>query len=368
METIGAECEGKGRRIAQPLSTGEGNRSSWWSRARLLLGVAVSVGSLALLLWNIDWYQSWAALQGADYRWLVPSLATVAVAVWLKVLKWQLLLRPAGETSRLNLLYSMSVGYLVNTVLPGRLGELARVYMVARLDGISPGAVLSTVAVDRILDVVMLALLLGLVLPTAELPPLAAQSGLLVGAGGVALLAVSVLLAYPTGQRVFLGLLARSPSFPGKALIKKLAEELCLGMQGLRGAGPQLRIAAATVGIWLVSIFTFYFGQLAFHIQAPLWAAVLVLVMTNLGMVVPSTPGYLGVYQLLVVLALGPFGVEKEVAFGFGLVIHLVGLLPVALMGAFSLWRCGLTLTGWRESDSPAIPDQQPAKTTGSRG
>jgi glycosyltransferase 2 family protein len=330
------------------LSTKTETGSSAAGRVRLLVGVAVSVASVVLVLRGIDWDAFWTALQGAEYWWLVPSMTSLFVAVGVKVLKWQMLLAPAGKTSKTNVFYSISIGYLVSDVLPGRLGEVARVYTEARLDRLSPVAVLASVAADRILDIVAVALLLAVALPSADLPPWVIESGLLMGAGAVALLAVCILLAYPVGRKLFLQLLAASPRFPGKALIEKWAEELCIGMQGLRGIGAQLRIGLATVAVWLLTVLMFYFGLLAFHINAPIWAAVLALALTNLGMVVPSSPGYIGVFHYLVVLALGAFGVQREMALGYAIVIHLLGFVPVGLVGALSLWRCGLTLMDWR--------------------
>ncbi len=320
-------------------------------RTRLLVGIAVSGVCLVLLLWNVDWGRFWGALERADYWWLIPAVATVGIDVWIKVLKWQMLLLPVGKVSRTNLLYSTAVGYLVNTVLPGRLGELARTYMLARIERVSPVAVLSTVALDRILDVVGVAVLLAVVLPTTDLPVWIAESGLLVGAGGLGLLLICILLAYPRWRGLFMRLLAGSPRFPGKKLLEKWAEALCLGLEGLKGAGALARIAVATAAIWLVTVGTAYLTMLAFHIQAPLWAAALVVAITNLGMVVPSSPGYVGVYHYLVVLALSAFGVEKELALGFAVVFYLAWLLPVCLLGVFGLWRRGLSLMGWRELD-----------------
>ncbi|MHB1161379.1 MAG: lysylphosphatidylglycerol synthase transmembrane domain-containing protein [Chloroflexota bacterium] len=333
-----------------PLS-GNGDRGSsgWKGQARMLLGIAISVACLVLLLWNIEWARFWSALEGADYWWLLPVFVAIGADLWIKVVKWHLLLLPAGNVSRTNLLYSMSVGYLVNTVLPGRLGELARTYMLAKMEGVSLVAVLSTVALDRILDVVAVALLLAVVLPSTDLPSWVGQSGLLVGAGGVGLLALCTLLAYPRWRSLLLRLLAASPTFPGKKLVEKWAEALCLGLEGLKGVGPLARVAAATAGIWIVTVLAAYLAQLVFHIQAPFWAAALVVAITNLGMVVPSSPGYVGVYHYLVVLALGAFGVERELALGYAVVFHLAWLLPVCLLGVFGLWRRGLTLMGWRD-------------------
>ena len=175
----------------------------WQQWLKLAPGLVVSAIFLALLLWNVDWDQFWSSLRGANYAWLMLSLLALTLAVILKVQRWQLLLLPAKRTSPTNVFYSISIGYLVNTVLPGRLGELARASLLARLESISVMTVLSTVAVDRILDLVVLALLLAIVLPMADLPDWVAKSGLLVGLGlGPAILLP--VLAYPKGRDFFL--------------------------------------------------------------------------------------------------------------------------------------------------------------------
>ncbi len=334
------------------LSTKTETRSRSGGQLRLLIGIAISIVSVGLVVKGIEWDAFWTALQRADYWWLIPSLASLFVSVGFKVLKWQMLLAPAGKTSRTNIFHSISIGYLVSDVLPGRLGEVASVYTESRLDSLSPVAVLATVVADRILDVVAVALLLAVALPSANLPSWAVESGTLIGVAAVILLALCVVLAYPVGQKLFMRLLAGAPSFPGKTLVVKWAEELCVGLQGLRGPNAQLRIALVTLAVWLMTVLMFYFGLLAFHIHAPVWAAVLALALTNLGMVVPSSPGYIGVFHYLVVLALEAFGVEREVALGYAIVVHLLGFLPIGLVGAFSLWRCGLTLMDWRGADS----------------
>ncbi len=327
-------------------------RSIAGGRIQLLIGMAVSIASVVLVIKGIKWGDVWTVLQTADYWWLIPSLGSIFASVGFKVWKWQLLLDPAGKTSKRNVFHSITIGYLVSDVLPGRLGEVARVYTEARLDSLSPVAVLATVVADRILDVVAVALLLAVALPSANLPSWVAESGTMIGVGAVVLLAFCVLLAYPVGERLFLRTLAVLPRFPGKTVLQKWAEELCIGMQGLRGPSAQFRIGVSTLAVWLVSILTFYFGFLAFHITAPVWAAVLALAITNLGMVIPSSPGYIGVFHGLVMIALAAFGVQKEVALGYATVEWLLGFLPIGLVGAFSLWRCGLTLMDWRGVDS----------------
>ncbi len=327
----------------------------------MLPGLIVSGASLVLLFRNVEWNRLRATLEGAEYWWLALSVVALLVAVGFKVLRWWLLVLPAGGASPRSLLYSLSVGYLVNTLLPGRLGELARAYLLARLERVSLVTALSTVAVDRILDVVVLAFMLAAALPKAALPEWVARSGLVVGGVGAGLLAACILLAHPTGCEALLRGLKASPRFPGRVAIERWIGELCLGVEGLRGVGALARVGAASLAIWLSTVLLFYFGQLAFHLSPSIWPAVLVTATTSMGMVVPSSPGYVGVFHYLVVLSLTAFGVEREAALGYAVVIHLVETLSLGMMGAFSLWRCGLSLMGWREG----APDPEPAVLSG---
>ncbi len=106
------------------------------------------------------------------------------------------------------------MGYLINTILPGRLGEVARAYLLARLERIGLAVVLSSVAVDRVLEMTVLALMLGVVLPSIDLPEWVAASGAGIGAVGLTLLLLCVLLATPSASTLPQGA-GRNASFPG---------------------------------------------------------------------------------------------------------------------------------------------------------
>ncbi len=329
-------------------------RSRWRGRVGFLPGLIVSGISLMLLIRNVEWIQLWAALRGAEYWWLLLSVLALLLALGLKVLRWWLLVLPAGNVSPRHLLYSLSVGYLINTLLPGRLGELARVYLLARLEPVPLATALSTVAVDRVLDVVVLVFMLAVSLPGASLPDWVARSGLVVGGGGAGLLVAFLLLAHPMGREALLRWLKAGPRFPGKVMVERRMAELWLGVEGLRGVGPLVRVGAVSLAIWLATVLVFYFGQQAFHLSSSVWPAVLVTATTSMGMVVPSSPGYVGVFHYLVVLSLTAFRVEREAALGYAVVIHLVETLCLGVMGVFSLWRCGVSLMGWR-GEAPGV-------------
>jgi len=318
--------------------------SSLAGKIKVLVGFVVSGLAVALLFRNVDWERLLDAFVGAEYRWFLLSLLALMVEFYIRALRWRMLLAPVKYIPLSSLFQCMAVGYLVNSVLPGRLGEMVRGFLLARMEMVPPVVVLASVAVDRVLDVVVLAIALAAMLPTTQLPDWVRSSGAVIGVGGLVLLMVSVLLAYPFGRGALLAFFKITPPFPGKSAVATWIDALCLGVQGLKGSRAQLRVLLVSMLIWLASTLMFYCSQLAFHVGARAESALLVATITSMGAVVPSSPGYVGVFHYLVVLALDAYGVQREVALGFAVAVHLLLILPIGVVGALSLWRLGMTL------------------------
>jgi uncharacterized membrane protein YbhN (UPF0104 family) len=134
-----------------------------------------------------------------------------------------------------------------------------------------------------------------------------------------------------------------SYQLPKKALVRIEIVLNCLSI--LCHVHLHMILWAWSLAIWGVSALFVYSIMLAFHIDAPVTAAVLLLCATNLGMAVPSSPGYVGVYHYLVVTSLSLFGVERELALSYAFVLHLLAFLPVSLLGAFYVAKGNWTLT-----------------------
>jgi uncharacterized protein (TIRG00374 family) len=313
---------------------------------RFWLGIAISLVCLALVLWNIDFREVLNALQRANYVWLLPASLPYVGTIISKVLRWQLLFPHEHKSTRRQKLFSaLMISYALNTILPARLGELARAYVLGETEGLSKSLVLSTIVVEKVLDVLTLLLFLALLLPFVSLPSWVQRPAFVMGPLFLCLLAIIVALTYQRERtlRLTSSVLKHIPRLGGGPILSSLDSALS-GFDVLRSVRRNLSLWGWSLAVWITGALFILFVMLAFRINAPPSAAVMVLCVTSLGMTVPSSPGYIGVYHWLIVSTLLIFGVEREVALGFAFALHALTFLPLTFLGIFYMIRENFSL------------------------
>ena len=308
---------------------------------RFWIGIVISLVCLVLVLWNIDYRDVLTALAQANYAWLIPSSLLLAGTIASKVLRWQLLF--PGDRSRIRrgkLLAALMISYALNTILPARLGELARAYVIGQTENLSKSLALSTIVVEKVLDVLTLLLFLVLLLPFVSLPSWIRQPVVLMAPLFLVLLALIMSLAYRRSTTLALAgsILRRVPRLNADRVLGTLGSALS-GFDALGSVRANLVLWGWSLAVWATSGLFILLVMLAFHIDAPPSAALLLLCVTSLGMTVPSSPGYIGVYHWLVVSTLQIYGVERELALSFAFALHAVTFIPLTLLGIFYMMR-----------------------------
>ncbi|MGH2355571.1 MAG: lysylphosphatidylglycerol synthase transmembrane domain-containing protein [Chloroflexota bacterium] len=305
----------------------------------LLLGGVISAVCLALLLQQVDLGKTWESFRQADPVWLGLSLVSMAVALWLRCWRWQFLFLPKDRVSLRGTTSATLIGYMFNTVLPGRVGELVRASLVGQTEQVSTARAIGTIFIEKILDVLVLLVLLGALVPVLPLPAEITGAGVKAsvafGALAVAFFAASYfrdpLVSWAERRLDHLPLLERLRPSRVLHLVLDAAD-------GLRRPDLlALQIVLSTV-LWGVALLTVWVVMQAFHLDTVPWTgAALVLVTTNLGMTVPSAPGYVGVYHYIAVLALRVFGVDDSAGLAFAVALHALGFGSFTLAGALLL-------------------------------
>lgn len=308
---------------------------------RFWLGISISLICLVLVLRNVDYRDVLAALVQANYAWLVPSSLFMAGTIASKVLRWQLLF--PGDHSRIRrgkLLAALMISYALNTILPARLGELARAYVIGETEHVSKSLALSTIVVEKVLDVLTLLLFLVLLLPFVSLPNWIRQPAVLMAPLFLVLLALIIALAYRRSRTLALtgSILRHIPRLNADRVLAILDSALS-GFDALSSVRANLVLWGWSLAVWATGGVFFLLVMLAFHIDVPPSAAVLLLSVTSLGMTVPSSPGYIGVYHWLVVSTLQIYGVERELALSFAFALHAITFIPLTLLGIFYMMR-----------------------------
>lgn len=298
-------------------------------------GLVVSGVFLWLALRRVDFDAMGRAF--GDVRWwtVPPSLAALALGVWLRVLRWRALFLgetrpPFGATAR-----ALLAGLLGNVLLPARAGEAVRVVVLSRETGTSRAEVIATAVVERLFDILALLVLLFLAAPF--LPRVS-----WLGAAAVAAAVVAAVLALAAV------VLARGDDRPLRRLLRLLpfvtderaaawAAEGVRGLVSIRRAHVALRVFALTLASWLVLAGSTTILLLGFRLGVGYDAGLLVVVAANLALVLPSSPGSVGPFEAAVLVALSAFGIDSSRALSYALVLHAENLFPYILAGYAAL-------------------------------
>jgi hypothetical protein len=308
---------------------------------RFWLGMAISLVCLLLVLWNVDFREVLTALQQANYVWLLPASLPYAGTLISKVVRWQLLFPDKYRGIRRQKLFSaLMISYALNTIFPARLGELARAYVIGETEGLSKSLALSTIIVEKVLDILTLLLFLVLLLPFVALPPWIQRPAVFMLPVFVCLFIAILALTYQRQRTLGLAsfLLKYVPVLDAERTLGSLDSALS-GFDVLRSVRRNIYLWGWSLAVWATGALFILFIMFAFQINAPPSAAVLVLCVTSLGMTIPSSPGYIGVYHWLVVSALLIYGVDRELALSLAFALHALTFLPLTLLGIFYMMR-----------------------------
>ncbi len=288
---------------------------------RIAAVLAAAAGVVALLWWRgPDWGAVWHAFDAVRWEWVIAAILLNLLSVVARAFAWRTVINQALDPPhpRFPLVFSaFSVGLFANAVLPGRIGELARVAVLTRklrLQGRADGtwaALVGTVFAHRLFDLVPVVGLILYVLATAKIPHWAVASLLIVSAVGLGLFA----FAFATARR------RQTSVLEGLGPIRRLLEMARYGLGVLHAPGPAALAAFFQCLGWLCQFFAVYVAMRAFDIHAPAPAAGLVLLLMNVATLFPLWPGNIGLLQAAIALPLHTYGVPtgKAIAFGFGL-------------------------------------------------
>ena len=294
---------------------------------------------------QVDGGELRTALTEVRLRWLVLALGVYFVALWVRGLRWQLVLSPHVRVTPSEAFSLLIIGYAANNVLPVRAGEFVRAGLLQSRHGTPWTTGLGAIAVERVLDGLVLALFLsGTVLLAGGTGDGSSDAIVraLAGLGAAGFLTALVLmyalaLAGDRGTALLVRLLRLVPAIGER--LATLAQGMLGGLAVLRDPRLGLLLLVATVATWGLEAATYWlvgegFGLgLAPGIYLGLCGA------ANLAIAAPSTSGGIGPFEYFARLVAVSFGAATAAATAYALVVHALVLVPVVLLGAFLLWR-----------------------------
>ena len=305
----------------------------------LLVAIAISGSLLYVSLQGIEWAQVGHTIAGADPIVLGLVCALACGTLFLRALRWRVLLTADASISPAEAFWATAAGYFGNNFLPARAGELVRMHMVARQRNMPHAFVLATAIAERVADAIVLICISAAVILTSHV-----EAGWMLGAartlGVVCLLAAAALAVTPFMEEPAIRLVARLPLPAGAR--HHLLEWLEHGVRGIRAFHSPVRLATFvgyTLVIWLIDAVGTVIGASALGLHMPLRAAFLLLAGLGLGSALPSTPGSVGIYQFVAVSVLVPFGFSRTSAVAYILVAQALSYVVIGIWGGIAVWR-----------------------------
>jgi uncharacterized protein (TIRG00374 family) len=309
-------------------------------RGRWSWVAAITLATILLYfsLRGVDWTRVWQDIAGAGWRFLAGAGGVLCLGLAVRSLRWRLLLNAEAHCSVGEVFAATVAGYLGNNFLPARAGELVRTLVICGRSPLSKTYVLTTALSERLVDAITLVLWSSVILLEIGRKPqwmedLSRATAIAAAVGAVALAIL------PNTERLWRKLLHRLP-LPSavRERLLRITGQALLGVRAFHNPGRFLGFAGLTVVIWLLDASGTMIAARAFGMRLSFPVAMLLVTGLGLGSALPSTPGYVGIYQFVAVTVLTPFGVNRDTAVAFILAVQALQYVVLLALGLPALY------------------------------
>jgi glycosyltransferase 2 family protein len=301
---------------------------------RFWIGMTISVVALVVAFSRVDIDEAIDSFRQAQYIWLVPAIAFSIGSLIARTYRWSALLYPAEI--RIGQLFGiLTVGYTVTTVLPFRLGDVVRVFIVSGMHQIRKVRTLSTIIVERVMDVLTVLVILLALLPFVPIPD-RVKTVMWVGLLGITVIIAAILALWFRRENALRSLEDGISWLPRKwcERIVHHSESIIQGFSVLNSPKMVSGLVGWTAVTWLSGAGMMWVMLVAFDLPHSPAIALFLLAMSALSMVIPSSPGFVGVYHALMIEALVTiFGAPSGTAASFAVMTHLLLFVPTVIFG-----------------------------------
>ena len=325
---------------------------------KVVAGVLISIGFIFYAVAHVDFIQVRNTFAGASYFWTIPMIATVIISMWIRAVRWRMLLLPLKELKLGTLYSSVMIGFMANNLLPARIGEVVRAVSLSQKHNLSRASVFATVVAERAFDSLGLLIVFLITLIFVNYPAHLRQAGVAILFISVLALVFLFLLKTKTDAAVRficgpIGIFSIVMSARAETLLRKFS----VGLTMLTDPRLIICVLLYSILLWAFSGISGYLIFLAFDLKPQLWAAFIVLFVTALAVSLPSSPGYIGTFHGACIIAfnlinsLGMFdhGVSKSVALSYSIILWSCQFFPVTMIGLFYLKKEHLRFKDFRK-------------------
>jgi len=333
--------------------------------ASFIVGLVISAAALYFAFRNVPVSDLFKYLTSINYLWVLPALILVMLSFYLRAIRWQIILASTKKITFGHAFHPMMIGFMINCVLPGRLGEIARPIILQKKDNVPFTTGLATVAAERIFDICLLLLLFIITISAIQIRPDVnvafgkyhlnrATLDIIFGTMlklGIVLIAGIILITIGNVREFIYRIIRVLPNlvfFAGRQAKNTIRQKLCEPLIGIieniaRGFAmiryPKKVFICSVLSllIWGLAALSYYIFSLGSPgINLTFFELTVVMVIICFFISLPSVPGWWGLWEAAGVFAMSLFGVSAKEAAGFTLANHALQVFPVIIMGLVS--------------------------------
>ena len=331
----------------------------------MVLGVIISALTLYLAFRNVPFTDLVKYLASINYFWILPSILVIFISFALRAFRWQVILESAHKVGFWQAFHPLMIGFMINCILPLRVGEIARPAVLQKKENIPFSTGLATVAAERVFDVSILVILFAVLLANIQIDPnldivvgkhhLNMETLMVVRGGMFKLLLLLIvgiiMVGFGATRKAINSLIIRIPSlffFAGSDFKEKIQKKACAPLvsfvenfaSGFALVKYPTKICIClglSVIIWVLAAFSYYLmAQGCPGIELSFTQLTTVMIIICFFIALPSVPGYWGLWEASGVFALIIFDVSSKDALGFTLANHAIQMFPVIIAGFIS--------------------------------
>ena len=338
--------------------------SSGQNRRQFWVGIGTSVVSIVIILLLIDPSEIIDSLKQADLSYIGLSALGILIFMMIRAIRWRYML--ANEISWVKTFHIQNIGYMFNMVLPLRLGDVARAVLIGNVPPITLARGLSTMVVERILDMMFIVALLPFTLAEVVSLPAWMQDGAR-ASGIVAVAAIGILIVAANQRKLAnrwgTAVLNRIPFLDTEQWIGRM-NELLDGLGSLTRLKDSLVLVFLSIAVWIPILFAYRWGIQGVGGQVSLLGASFVVCAAALSIALPSSPGQIGVFHIGVTAAMLALGQSDGASGGFAVVYHALNLISMIILGLIGLTSTGATFSSVIETTQRFVRRQQKEEET----
>ena len=322
-------------------------------KLKLFLGLSLSGVCILFALYRIDIGQLISSLSKANALYLLFAVFFILLTQVIRSLRWKLLLNSLKLTRVINLLSAISIGAMADMILPARVGDIIRAGVIGNKENVSKVAALATIVIERVFDILTILFLLLLIVIFYQLPVNSNNAMNAVRTTGaiaaaVCSLVVLVLLAIRNKTDNITAFISKFLKFIPVGPRQKVTETILAFAAGLQSM--QLNWHLGIILLYSLLLWSAFavsniliMQALDFHFH--LLAGFYILLFQVLGVTLPSSPGFIGVYHAAVVAGFAVFDISFEQALSAAILMHAVFFFPFILCGIAFLWLENLSFS-----------------------